>query len=247
MRHGGEACGCDARDVEAGLMPVDQALTTALRLVVPIATQEQVPLAQATGRVLAEAMRTQTKMPPFDASAVDGYAVCLGDLTGPGPWNLGVQDRVPAGDGRLVQLAPVAVARIFTGAPLPVGADAVVMQEDVTSHDGRLQIRHRPNLGANLRLAGEEMALGQIVVPIGSRIGVRHIGALAANGHGEVTVWRRPRVALLTTGNEVLPTGALLWHRAAFGTPTPAFWSQPFRQPGPIWLRSNMPLMTWPR
>ena len=100
IRHEGVACGCDATDVSPGLMSVDAARTAALRLVVPVAAREQVPLAQALGRVLAQPLRSQTPMPPFDASAVDGYAVRLDDLIGPGPWTLAVQDRIAAGDGR---------------------------------------------------------------------------------------------------------------------------------------------------
>ncbi len=209
IRHEGTSCGCNARDVPPGLMSVDAARTAALRLVVPVTAQEQVPLAQALGRVLAQPLRAQTPMPPFDASAVDGYAVRLDDLTEPGPWTLAVQDRVAAGDGRAIRLGAGAL-RIFTGAPLPLGADAVVMQEDVVAEAAHLHIRHRPAIGANLRRAGEEMPLGQIVVAAGQRLGPREIGAAAANGHGKVSVWRRPRVALLTTGDEVAPPGTSL-------------------------------------
>lgn len=126
IRHESVSCGCDARDVQPGLMSVDAARAAAMRLVVPVAVQEQVPLAQALGRVLAQPLRTQTPMPPFDASAADGYAVCLDDLTGPGPgpgpWTLAVQDSVAAGDGHRIRLNSGAL-RIFTGAPLPFGAD----------------------------------------------------------------------------------------------------------------------------
>ncbi|OZA18107.1 MAG: hypothetical protein B7Y02_01925 [Rhodobacterales bacterium 17-64-5] len=209
IRHEGATCGCDVSDVQPGLMSVDQALEAALRLVVPVAVEEQVPLAQALGRVLARPVRTQTPMPPFDASAVDGYAVRLGDLTGQGPWTLAVQDLVVAGDGRAIELGSGAL-RIFTGAPLPLGADTVVMQEDVLSEAAGLQIRHRPQPGANLRRAGEDMPKGQIVVAAGCRIGPREIGAAAANGHAMLCVWRRPRIALLITGDEVCPPGSTL-------------------------------------
>jgi molybdopterin molybdotransferase len=209
IRHEGVACGCDATDVSPGLMSVDAARTAALRLVVPVAAREQVPLAQALGRVLAQPLRSKTPMPPFDASAVDGYAVRLDDLIGPGPWTLALQDRVAAGDGRAIRLGSGAL-RIFTGAPLPLGADAVVMQEDVAADAAHLHIRHRPQRGANLRHAGEEIPEGQIVVAAGHRLGPREIGAAAANGHATPYVWRRPRIALLTTGNEVSQTGTTL-------------------------------------
>ena len=120
-------CGCDADDMTRGLVPIDKALAIGLDLTQAVTETETLPLSQAIGRVLAGSVLTQAMTPPFDNSGMDGYAIRTADLTGRGPWTLPVADRIAAGDDRGVVLSSGSAMRIFTGAPLPEGADAVIM------------------------------------------------------------------------------------------------------------------------
>lgn len=216
----GPACGCDARDIQPGLMTVDQALTAAEQLVVPLSARQAVLLDHALGRVLADPVLAGAMLPPYDASAMDGYAVRVHDLSGAGPWTMSVQDRVAAGDARSITLASGEALRIFTGAPLPFGADAVVMQESVLRRGDSIDLVRCPAHGENIRRAGEEAPQGRVIVPAGRKLGPRDIGAAAAAGLATVTVTRRPRVALLTTGNEIVPPGLPLAHGAIWDANT---------------------------
>jgi len=145
--------------------------------------------------------------PSFDNAAMDGYAVATSALTGPGPWVLQVVARVPAGQEVTKPVAGVLVARIFTGAPIPIGADAVVMQEDVLRDGDAIQLSRRPAPGLNIRLKGSDMAKGATVLDKGHRLGPREIAVCAAAGAGILRVRRRLRAALLVTGNEVRRAG----------------------------------------
>ncbi len=214
-------CGCDADDMTHGLVPIDRALSIGLALVQPVIETETLPLAQAFGRVLAAPVLAQSKAPPFDNSGMDGYAVRVADLTGQGLQKLPVMDRIVAGDNRAVGLPANSAMRIFTGAPLPEGADAVIMQERVTLEEGAITFNHLPVLGENIRRAGEDMAKGAEVLPLGCIIGARAVAATASAGLGQVPVFRRLRVALLMTGDEVVPAGQVLSRGAIWDVNTP--------------------------
>lgn len=204
-----ESCGCERADVAPGLLALDDALGLCLGQVRALAETETVPLAEAVGRGLAEPVRSRANTPPFTNSAVDGFAIASADLQGSGPWIMPISARIAAGDG-LVSLETGTAARIFTGAPVPTGADAVIMQEDTEIADGRVVLRRSAGKGDNIRLRGEDMAQGDLVLPAGKRISRRDVGLLAAAGAHEVVVHRPVRVALVVTGSEVVDPGQRL-------------------------------------
>ncbi len=199
-----DRCGCDAEP--GALMPVDEALARGLALVDPVARCESVPLFRATGRVLAEPVRAALPLPPFDNAAMDGYALRLSDLAGPGPWTLPVGARMRAGDPPC-PLPDGAACRILTGAALPTGADAVVAQEDTARANETIRLDRRPAPGQHIRRAGDDLAAGEDVVPAGRLIGPREAGAIAAAGVARVRVRARLRAAVLCTGSELVPPG----------------------------------------
>ncbi|SDY06045.1 gephyrin-like molybdotransferase Glp [Citreimonas salinaria] len=201
-------CGCDGQSMLKNLISIDEALDRIALHAAPEGGSEVLPLGQAAGRVLAQPVRAQGMAPPFDNAAMDGYAVSTSALRGEGPWVLDVVARVPAGQEATGSLAGPSAARIFTGAPVPEGADAVVMQEEVTRQGDVIHLRRRPAPGQNIRRAGSDMAAGTVVVDAGRRLGPREIAACAAAGAGHVQVRKRLRVALLVTGDEVREAGA---------------------------------------
>lgn len=201
-------CGCDAQDLQAPLASIDRALARISAHAAPLEGSEPVPLASALGRVLARPVLSASMVPPFDNAAMDGYAVQGSALIGPGPWPLRVIARVPAGRGGGPKLSGATAARVFTGAPVPAGADAVVMQEEVTRQGDVILLQRRPASGLNIRKAGSDMAAEARVLDAGRRLGPREIAACAAAGAGRVHVRPRLRVALLVTGDEVRPSGA---------------------------------------
>ena len=200
-------CGCDGQDALKSGISVDEALSRIAAHVKPVGGTEAVSLSQAVGRILADPVRSQSMAPPFDNAAMDGYAVVTSALMGNGPWVLPVVARVPAGEGAADPLFGTSAARIFTGAPIPEGADAVVMQEDVTRDGEIIQLNRRPAPGLHIRQAGSDMAAGATILDPGYRLGPREIAACAAAGAGIVRVRRRLRVALLVTGDEVRKAG----------------------------------------
>lgn len=214
-------CGCDAADMTSGLVSIDKALSIGLDLTDPVKETEILPLVKSLGRVLAKSVLTQSMTPPFDNSAMDGYAIKVTELTGQGPWILPVVDRIAAGDNRVVNLPSGFAARIFTGAPLPTGADAVIMQERITHAEGKIAFSHRSEIGENIRRAGEDLPLGAEVLPKGHKIGVREVAAMASAGIGETSANRKIRVALLMTGDEVVPAGRALEHGQIWDVNTP--------------------------
>lgn len=190
---------------DSGLVTLDEAAADAVSRVCPVAGTLKLPLAAADGHVLAEAVVARIDLPPFANSAVDGYAIRFADLAAVGATSLPVQGRTLAGEApaRLGQGA----WRIFTGAPVPEGADTIVMQEDVVASEGAVILPAGIRRGANLRLAGEDVACGQDVLPTGRRLRPQDLGLLAALGVAEVPVRRRPRVALFSTGDELTEPG----------------------------------------
>jgi molybdopterin molybdotransferase len=177
-----------------------------------VARAETVPLAAAAGRILSDSIVAPLPLPPFDHVAVDGYAMAAASLEAAGG-RLPVTARVAAGDVAAI-LAEGGASRVFTGAPLPAGADTVVMQEDVSvdvSQRGRPMLVVPPGVARrdrNIRRRGEEFAEGAEVLPAGRRIGPAELALAASLGRAEMPVHERLRVALFSTGNELLEPGA---------------------------------------
>lgn len=201
----------DAFAFGGDLMRIEQALALVAARVPPIADVERVPLKQADGRVLAQALNAPIALPAFDNSAVDGYAVAFANLTADAPSVLPVAGRIAAGHGAGHQAATGAAVRIFTGAPMPQGCDTVFMQEDVTLlEDGRVSLPKGLKRGANTRPRGEDVEEGSAVLPAGRRLDARDVALLGALGVAQVAVRRRPRVAVFSTGDELVEPGTAL-------------------------------------
>lgn len=189
-----------------GLRPLDDALAELLAQARPLPGADRVPTAEADGRVLAEDLVSALQVPPQDNSSMDGYAVRCAEIADEGV-ALPVSQRIPAGSAAQ-PLVPGSVARIFTGAPVPAGADAVVMQEDVEAlADGRARILRVPSAGQWIRRSGEDITRGAVVLRAGERLGPAATGLAAAIGLAELPVARRPRVALFSTGDELVMPG----------------------------------------
>ena len=168
---------------------------------------ERIPLAAAVGRVLAEPVIARGDLPPFSYSAMDGYALCAETLVGTPPFGLAV-----VGESRTGRPPPALVrgtaSRIFTGAEIPDGADAVVAQEDVEARDGAIVVRSAPRLGQHVRRAGEDLARGSEALGAGKRLGPADLALLASLDVTAVAVARRPRVTVLPTGDELRAPGS---------------------------------------
>ncbi|MFN3646971.1 MAG: gephyrin-like molybdotransferase Glp [Gemmobacter sp.] len=188
-------------------LSVDAARLRAVAVAAPVAQTEVLPLDMACGRVLAAPVAAASALPPFDNSAMDGYALRLSDLAGAGPWELPVSQRIAAGDRSARSLAPGTAARIFTGAPIPEGADAVVMQENVTRRGDRIVLSAPSRPGQNIRRRGEDLALGAQALAAGVALTPPRLALLAGSGVPQVAVRRRVRVAILSTGNELAEPG----------------------------------------
>src|SRR6056297_2404490 len=200
-------CGCGAVGAAKRPIPIDEALTLVAETTAPVARTETLPLTAAAGRILAAPVTASAMAPAFDNAAMDGYALDASGLRGSGPWWLAVQDRIPAGSVADRPLGPMSAARIFTGAPVPEGADAVVMQEAVDRTGAVIRIEARPAAGLNIRTAGGDLTRGQTVLESGCRLGPREIAAAAAAGAGSLRLRGRARVGLLVTGDEVRQAG----------------------------------------
>jgi molybdopterin molybdotransferase len=191
------------------LLTLDEARALLAERVGPVPDTEQVPLDEADGRVLAEDVTAPIALPPFDNSAVDGYAVRFSDLPADGEAQLPVRGRVAAG-ARASDGEGGAAVRIFTGAPMPAGFDTVFMQEDAREQGGLVVLPAGLKPGANRRLAGEDAAAGARVLTRGRRLAPEDVALLAALGLPAATVRRRLRVAVFSTGDEVREPGAPL-------------------------------------
>ena len=185
---------------------VDEARRLVLEGAVPLPA-EVVATADARGRVLASAVASARTIPPAACSAMDGYALRADDLAGAtrsAPRRLALAFEVPAGGRAARPLQPGEVARIFTGAPLPEGADSVVMQEDVEVEGAEVAFFGPPARGKHVRAAGEDVSAGEVVLAAGCRLGAAQLGVLASLGKSQVRVHRRPRVAILSGGDELV-------------------------------------------
>jgi len=189
------------------LLPVDEVERIISQRVTPVGEVEAVPLHAADGRVLARDVLAPIDLPPFDNSAVDGYAVRHMDLRAKEETRLTVVERVTAGHAAAHALGPGAAVRIFTGAPMPAGADTVFMQEDVRRDGDAVIVPAGLKSGANRRLAGEDLRAGSIALPAGRRLAAQHIALAAAIGLTALDVFRRVRVAVFSTGDEIVEPG----------------------------------------
>jgi molybdopterin molybdotransferase len=168
---------------------------------------ERAPLVLARGRVLAEDLTAPGSLPPFSASAMDGYAVACADFQGEGPWELPVVGESQTGHPA-PPLSPGTACRIFTGAELPAGADAVVMQENVTRSGDRARFGDRPVTGAHVRRKGEDLVEGTLALRAGTRLGPAQLAFAAMLDRGELALARRPVVTILSTGDELRMPGS---------------------------------------
>ena len=188
------------------LKPLDDAMAELLAQAVPLVDLETVDTFGADGRVLRQGAASPLQVPPQDNSAMDGYAVRCADAAQAGAV-LAVSQRIAAGSVG-TPLQPGTAARIFTGAAIPPGADAVLMQEDCSALDGgQVQVHAVPQPGQWVRRAGEDIALGAEVLAAGTRLTPAELGLAASIGLAQLQVARRPRVALFSTGDELVMPG----------------------------------------
>jgi molybdopterin molybdotransferase len=199
--------------VNGALLSVDEALGRLLAGARPVAETETVPTLAATGRVLARAQASALDVPSLDNTAMDGYAVRSADCAS-GTARLRVAQRIAAGTVGGA-LEPGTAARIFTGAPIPPGADAVVPQEQTAADGDHVVVKHAPQPGEWIRRAGEDIRKGATILEAGTRLRAQEIGLAASVGFAALPVHRKVRAALFSTGNELvmpgepLPPGAI--------------------------------------
>ena len=186
------------------LLPVAEAVARVLAGVTPLGA-ETVPIAEATGRVLAADLAATRTQPPFNASAMDGYALRGAEATAGATFQ--VVGMAAAGHGFAGRVGPGEAVRIFTGAPVPVGADTVLIQEDAERDGGTIRVTEAATPGRHVRRRGLDFAEGDVLLPAGTRLGMRQLSLAAAMGHGAMPVRLRPRVALIATGDELVPPG----------------------------------------
>jgi molybdopterin molybdotransferase len=189
------------------LLPVDEVERLIRERVTPVSEIETVTLDAANGRVIARDVVAPIDLPPFDNSAVDGYAVRHADLNAKAETRLAVVERVTAGHAAAHALEAGTAVRIFTGAPMPAGADTVFMQEDVQTDSDWVIVPPGLKPGANRRLAGEDVRAGSVVLPAGRRLAAQHVALAAAVGLTTLDVFRRVRVAVFSTGDEIVEPG----------------------------------------
>jgi molybdopterin molybdotransferase len=189
----------------AALLSLEEAQRRILERVV-LLPSEQVPLVAAAGRVLAEPAAARVDLPPFDSSAMDGFAVRSADT----PGRLPVVARISAGRPAPRELQEGEAMAIATGGVVPGGADAVIPIEYVVDHDNEVEISEPVDSGANVRPRGGDVRSGETMVAAGTRLAAAQIGALAAAGVADITSARRPRAAVLATGSELRPPGTEL-------------------------------------
>ena len=208
-----DALSCDSPVFGVELMPVEEALQRLRDQVVVLSETESVSLTSGSQRVLARSVVSNINVPQHANSSMDGYAICLADWQGSDNHECIVAQRIPAGSVG-VRLECGTAARIFTGAPIPEGADAVVMQElcATRSVDGELllSISELPSLGSNIRDAGEDIKFNSTILNTGHQLRSQDLGLLASIGVASVEVYRRLKVAVFFTGDEIKEPGEVL-------------------------------------
>ncbi|WP_456373553.1 molybdopterin molybdotransferase MoeA [Thiolapillus sp.] len=197
--------GCDCTPTVSDLKPYEEALELLLSHARPMQDRETLNLHEALGRVLAAPVKSGIDVPGWDNSAMDGYAVRVADIPAEGT-RLSVSQRIPAGTAPQ-PLEPGTAARIFTGAPVPQGADAVIMQELTCQQGDEVIINTIPQTGANIRRRGEDIRQDAQIIAPGVRLLPQHLGLAASVGVGSLEVFRKPRVAVLASGDELLMPG----------------------------------------
>ena len=198
------------------LLPVAEAEKLIGARVAPVSGQEMTPLREALGRVLTADLIAPFNLPPFDNSAVDGYAVRGEDIDSAREQRLTIIDRVAAGHAAAHAVKSGEAVRIFTGAPMPGGADTVFMQEDCRIDGAHVIVPPGLSRGANRRLAGEDIRAGAVALPAGRRLSAQDIALAAALGLTAIDVRRRVRVALFSTGDEIAEPGSPLGGAALY-------------------------------
>jgi molybdopterin molybdotransferase len=198
------------------LLPVAEAEKLIGARVAPVSGQEMAPLREALGRVLTADLIAPFDLPPFDNSAVDGYAVRGEDIDSARERRLAIVDRVAAGHAAAHAVKSGEAVRIFTGAPMPSGADTVFMQEDCRIDGAHVVVPPGLSRGANKRLAGEDIRAGAVALPAGRRLSAQDIALAAALGLTAIDVRRRVRVALFSTGDEIAEPGSPLGGAALY-------------------------------
>jgi molybdopterin molybdotransferase len=199
-------------DVERPALSVDEALARILERFAPLEAEER-ELSEALGSVLAEEVRAPNDVPPFANSAMDGFAVRAADVASASrerPARLRIALDIAAGQSAAVELPRASAARIMTGAPLPPGADAVVRFEDTDGGEDAVAVYRAVPSQENVRLAGEDVRKGAVVLEPGTALRAAEIGVLATAGRRQVRVVRRPKVAVLSTGDELVEVDAPL-------------------------------------
>ncbi len=187
------------------MIPVDEARGRILAELKPVGIEE-VALLEAQGRVLAEDVRARLTQPPWPVSAMDGYAVRAADVAKV-PVTLTIAGAVPAGSSYASRLNAGEAVRIFTGAPVPDGADAIVIQEDTGASGGKVTVKETSTVGRHIRVAGLDFKAGEVGVSAGRRLTARDVGLSAAMNVPWLRVHRRPRIAILATGDEIARPG----------------------------------------
>lgn len=193
------------------VVPPDTALATMIAATAPIARGETVALLEARGRVLDQPIIAQETLPAFARALMDGFAVRAADTRGASesaPAYLRLAGEIVMGAPPELDVAPHEVVRIHTGAMLPAGADAVIMVEETNLHGDEVEILASVAVGENVLLPGEDVRAGAIALDAGSRLDAAALGGLAALGHARVVVRARPRIAILSTGDELVPVEA---------------------------------------
>jgi molybdopterin molybdotransferase len=191
------------------LLPVADMERMILERIAPVTEVELVALDDALGRIIAADVLATEDLPPFDNSAVDGFAVRHADLSAGAETRLLIAERVMAGHAAARPLAPHDAVRIFTGAPMPAGADTVFMQEDCRLDGGAVILPAGLERGANRRFAGEDLPSGAVMFPAGRKLTAAHVALAAAQGVTRLKVRRQLRVAVFSTGDEVVEPGAV--------------------------------------
>jgi molybdopterin molybdotransferase len=189
----------------AELLSLEEAQRRILERVVPLPS-EDVALRDAAGRVTTADVESRVDLPPFDSSAMDGFALRAADT----PGRLPVVERIAAGRPARRPVAPGEAMAIATGGAVPEGADAVIPIEYVVARDNEIEIADRVDAGADIRPRGGDVRAGEVVVPVGMRLGPAQLGALAAAGVPDIAAAKRPRATVLATGTELRPPGAEL-------------------------------------
>jgi len=203
------------------LATLDEVRAALRQRLTPVATVEIVDVMAAGRRILAQDIIAPLSIPAFDNSAVDGYAVRIGDVAPVGDTRLMITNRVTAGSSAKHPLGAGEAARIFTGAPLPEGADTIFMQEDVRVEGAHVVVPAGLKRSANARFAGEDIAAGEIALRQGLRLRPQDVALASALGLADLPVRRRLVMALLSTGNEVMAPGSVVGNAGLYDANRP--------------------------